>query len=179
MITQEDTSLSIYDMYVIDDSGIPIFAGCTTSDYCMQHSDQHPLHTGFITAIQSFGKEVFSGDLQNLRFPNVKINLKTVGNYSFVFVNPETSDEDLIQNKLDQVAKVFKEKYEKNVKSFYQSDEQFRNFNEDMYKLGLVPKDRLQSTKHYFVTEVGETQKESDSFIDRFKQKFVSLVKRN
>ncbi|MHA2252478.1 MAG: hypothetical protein ACXAD7_19085 [Candidatus Kariarchaeaceae archaeon] len=178
MSNQENTPLSIYDMYVMDNSGIPIFAGCTTSDYCMQHSDQHPLHTGFIAAMQSFGKEVFSGNLQNLRFPDVKLNFKSVGNYTIVFVNPESTDETLIQDKLEQVAKVFKDKYEKDVKSFYISDEQFHNFNEDMYKLGLVPKDRLQSTKQYFVTDLGESQEQSTSLLNRFKQKFVSLVKR-
>ncbi len=84
----------------------------------------------------------------------------------------------MIQDKLDQVAEVFKEIYEKNVKSFYISEEQGLKFNEDMYKLGLVPKDRLQSTKHYFVTDNCESQKQSTSLLNRFKQKFVSLVKK-
>lgn len=179
MSTQETTDLQIYDMYVMDNGGLPIFAGCTVSDFCMQHADQHPLHTGFITALRSFGKEVFSGDLQNLSFPNVKLNFKSVGDYTIVFVNPDSADENMIQEKLNQVAKVFKEKYQKKVKSYYVSDELFQNFNEDMYKLGLVPKDRLQSTRQYFVTDQGKSEEMSTSLIDRFKKKFNSLVKKN
>lgn len=107
------------------------------------------------------------------------LNFKSVGDYTIVFVNPDSADENMIQEKLNQVAKVFKEKYQKKVKSYYVPDELFQNFNEDMYKLGLVPKDRLQSTRQYFVTDQGKSEEMSTSLIDRFKKKFNSLVKKN
>ncbi|MHA2099695.1 MAG: hypothetical protein ACW99A_13545 [Candidatus Kariarchaeaceae archaeon] len=178
MSITEETELSIYDMYVFDNSGIPIFAGCTTSDYCMQHAEQHPLHTGFMAAMQSFGKEVFSGNLQQLKFPNVKLNFKNMGDFTLVMVNPDSVDDDLIQDKLVQASNLFKEKYENRVEIFRISEELALEFNDDMYKIGLLPKDRLQSTKHYFVTDIGESQEKSTSLISRFKQKFISLTKK-
>lgn len=179
MSIQEEVELSIYDMYVMNNSGIPVFAGCTTSDYCAKHADQHPLHTGFIAALQSFGKEVFSGALQNLSFPDVKLNFKAIGDHTLVFVNPISADDDMIQEKLNQAAKVFKDKYEKKIKPYYVSDKQFQDFNEDMYKIGLLPKNRLQSTRHYFVTDEGGSHEQSSSLINRFKQKFNRLIKKN
>lgn len=178
MTTQEEMEFPIYDMYVLDTSGIPIFAGCTTSDYCMAHADQHPLHTGFMSAIQSFGKEVFSGNLQQLTFPDIKLNFKTMGDFTFVMVNPDTVDDDLVRDKLNQALDVFKDKYENRVEVFRVSEELQYEFNDDMYKIGLLPKDRLQSTKHYFVTDVGKSQEQSTSIISRFKQKFTSLIKK-
>ncbi len=177
MSTQKDTELSIYDMYVLEDSGIPIFAGCTTSDYCIQHVEQHPLHTGFMAAMQSFGVEVFSGNLQQLTFPNIKLNFKTQGVYTFVMVNPDWVDDDLVQDKLESVAKLFKDKYENKVESYLISDKLYQEFYDDMIEIGLLPKDRLQSTKHYFISDVGETQEQSKSLIKRFKQKFTRLIK--
>lgn len=178
MSTQDDDSLLIYDMYVMNNSGLPVFAGCTVSDYCMAHSDQHPLHTGFIAALQSFGKEVFSGELQHLKFPKVNVNMRAVGDHTIVFVNPEYVDDALIQDKMDKVASLFKEKYEKNLNLGYVTQEQFDSFTQDAIDLGIVPKDRLQSSKDYFITDHGETKEKSISLRSRFKQKFRSLIKK-
>ncbi len=178
MNTQTESTLSIYDMYLLDNGGIPLFAGCTTSDYCMQHQEQHPLHTGFIAAIQSFSVEVFAGRPEKLNFGHLKLTFKNEGTFTIVFVNPEDADDDLIREKMDKISALFKEKYEKNMQSFYVTDEQTQNFERDMKILGLIPKDRIKSTKHYFITEKGQISKPSESLISRFKQKFVSMIKK-
>ncbi|OLS25254.1 MAG: hypothetical protein HeimC2_19300 [Candidatus Heimdallarchaeota archaeon LC_2] len=178
MSTQKAEGLSIYDMYVLNNSGLPVFAGCTLSDFCLAHADQHPLHTGFLAALLSFGNEVFSGNLQNLKFPTVNVNMKTVGDYTFVFVNPKDVYENFIKSKLDEFAKVFREKYENEIAEGYVTNEQFENFQQDMIELGLIPTDRLKSTKDYFITDQGESEEKSSSLMDRFKQKFRSLIKK-
>ncbi len=63
-------------------------------------------------------------------------------------------------------------------KLFIRDETQFDNFMEDMVKIGLLPKDRIQSTKGYFVTDQGESAERSISLVSRFKQKFRSLVKK-
>ena len=178
MSIQEDDSLLIYDMYVMNNSGLPVFAGCTVSDYCMAHTDQHPLHTGFIAALLSFGKEVFSGELEHLKFPNINVNMRSVGEHTIVFVNPEYADAALIQDKLDKVATLFKDKYEKQLTEGYVTQKQFEDFTQDAIDLGLIPEDRLQSSKDYFITDKGESAKKSSSLLSRFKQKFRSLIKK-
>lgn len=178
MSTKEDDSLLIYDLYVMNNSGLPVFAGCTVSDYCMAHTDQHPLHTGFIAALLSFGKEVFSGELEHLKFPNIKVNMRSAGEYTIVFVNPVKADDDLIQVKLDEVTTLFKEKYEKQLNEAYVTQKQYDDFVEDAIDLGLIPKDRLQSTKDYFITDQGESEEKSISLLSRFKLKFRRLIKK-
>ncbi|MHA2363399.1 MAG: hypothetical protein ACXAC7_05540 [Candidatus Hodarchaeales archaeon] len=176
--TQSDSALSTYDMYLLDNGGIPLFAGCTISDYCMQHQEQHPLHTGFIAAIQSFGNEVFSGYPQKLNFGHLKLTLKNEGSFTVVFVNPEDADDNLIRDKMDKISTLFKEKYEKNIHAFYVTDELSKNFEDDMIKLGLVPQGGIKSTKEYFITEKGQTSQKSASLLGRFKQKFISMIKK-
>ncbi|MDH5402240.1 MAG: hypothetical protein OEY49_07095 [Candidatus Heimdallarchaeota archaeon] len=176
MSNQED--VMIYDLYVMNNSGLPVFAGCTVSDFCMSHAEQHPLHTGFIAALQSFGREVFSGDIQNLNFPNVKLNLKTSGEYTVVFVNPQSVDNDIINTKLEQVSDLFTKKYEKNIKSYAITEKQYTDFVNDVINLGLIPKDRIQSTRAYFVDDTGEQQEQSSTIFTKFKDKFRSLIKK-
>lgn len=178
MSIQEDDSLLIYDLYVMNNSGLPVFAGCTVSDYCMAHTDQHPLHTGFIAALLSFGKEVFSGELEHLKFPHINVNMRSVGEYTIVFVNPENADAALIQDKLDEVATLFKDKYEKQLNEAYVTQKQYDDFVQDAIDLGLIPKDRLQSTKNYFITDQGESEEKSSSLLSRFKLKFRNLIKK-
>ena len=52
---------SIYDIYIVETSGIPIFAGCTATDYCKLHMDQHELQSGFLATMYNFSKETFKG----------------------------------------------------------------------------------------------------------------------
>ena len=73
MNSQTNSKLDIYDIYLLDNGGIPLFARCNLSDYCMEHQEQHPLHTGFIAAIRSFSKEVFSGYPKKLNFGHLKL----------------------------------------------------------------------------------------------------------
>lgn len=179
MSTQTNSTLETYDMYVLDNGGIPLFAGCTVSDYCKDHMESHPLHTGFIAAIRSFGNEVFSGYPEKLNFGHLKLTFKNEGKFTIVFVNPDESDDTLINEKMEQLSKLFKDKYEKDIDYFYVSDEKVEQFSKDMIEMGIVPKDRIQSTKSYFVTEnPHEPSKKSESLIGRFKKKFASLVKK-
>ena len=120
MSTQDETKyLDIYDMYLLDNGGIPLFAGCTASDYCLEHMEQHPLHTGFMAAISSFGKEVFAGFPKRLDFGHLKVTFKNEGDYSVVFVNPPEEDDELISEKMSVISKHFKEHFLKDIKLFY------------------------------------------------------------
>jgi hypothetical protein len=177
MNAQTEIDLKTYDMYVLDNGGIPLFAGCTVSDYCKEHMEEHPLHTGFIAAIRSFGKEVFAGYPEKLNFGHLKLTFKNEGKFTIVFVNPDNSEDALIFEKMNKLSKLFKEKYEKDIEYFYVSDEKTSQFEADMIKLGIVPHDHIKSTRDYFVTNKGESDKKSVSIISRFKHKFSSLVK--
>ena len=121
---------------------------------------------------------MFSGDLQNLTFPEIKILIHTVTDYYFVYVFPKTVDDELISEMTAKAEGKFREKYEKNIDLFKRSEEQFEEFVNDMVDLGFLPKNRIQSTKHYFVTEEETSAEKHESLVERFKQKFQSLVKR-
>jgi len=180
MSSQDTNILNTYDMYVLDNGGIPLFAGCTISDYCKEHMEEHPLHTGFIAAIRSFGNEVFSGYPEKLNFGHLKLTFKNEEKYTIVFVNPETADDVLIKTKINLLSDMFKKKYEKNIEYFYVSDEQTDAFVTDMMNLGILPKDRdhLKLTKEIFITDKGQSSAESVSFFGQFKKKLFSMVKK-
>ena len=174
----QSTTLDTYDMYLLDNGGIPLFAGCTVSNYCLEHMEEHPLHTGFIAAIRSFGNEVFAGYPKRLDFGHLKLTFRNEGDYTVVFVNPQESDDDLIQEKMELLSNLFKEKYAKDINLFYVSDEMTSKFEVDMIDLGLVPREKFQSTKKYFITEKGESSEKSQTLLGRFKKKFSSMIKK-
>ena len=176
--TTDSNALSLYDLYILDNGGIPLFAGCTSSNYCKQHLEEHPLHTGFIAAITSFGNDVFSGYPEQLNFRHLKLTFKVEESFTIVMVNPQDVDDRLIQEKLKEVTSLFKGKYKKLTESAFVSDEFEKQIETDLIALGLAPQDQIQSTKSYFITDKGESSKKSQSLIDRFKQKFSSLVKK-
>ena len=55
----------VYDIFILKGSGLPLLAGCTGSEYCMMHADNHELQAGFLTALFSFSKEAFNSEILN------------------------------------------------------------------------------------------------------------------
>lgn len=174
----KNVGLAIFDIYVLAEGGIPVFAGCSTSDYCASHEGQHPLHAGFIHAIQNFGNEVFSSGIRDLKFDSVKLNFKSTGQYTIVFVNPLSTSDRYIHEKLEEVSELFMHKYEDKVQTHLLSDELYHEFMDDIVGIGLIAKDRIKSTKSIFVSESDKDQaKNGKSIFSRFKQKFINLVR--
>ena len=58
------------------------------------------------------------------------------------------------------------------------TEEEFNQFQQDMVQLGLIPENRLQSTRHYFINDEDQITRKNSSLRSRFKQKYESLVKR-
>ena len=151
-------------MYVIDESGIPIAAGCTGTSYCNAHSDKHPLHTGFINAIQSFGHEVFSDTLMNMEFDGVNLSFRNNDKFTMVAVHRKEDNLEEFNVKLDDLWKIFLERYTSRIKLFQSNEDLFEEFRDDMVKLGLIPGD-------YFVSTIELQEKEQ-------KEKKQSLFRR-
>ena len=82
---------SIYDIYVVEKSGIPLFAGCTASDYCKLHMDQHELQSGFLAAMYNFSKETFKDStLRTINLDDITISMRSESEEGIilVFIHP-------------------------------------------------------------------------------------------
>jgi len=161
----------VYDMYVIDESGIPVAAGCTGTSYCTEHFDKHPLHTGFINAIQSFGHELFSDNLNNMEFNGVNLSFRYNDQFTMVAVHKKEDDLGLFNKKMDDLWNIFLENYTPRVKLFQSNEELFDEFRDDMVKLGLIPGDYFVSTLQLQEKTEG-TDKKQPTIIQRIRSIF-------
>jgi hypothetical protein len=107
----ENYDNSAYDIYLLQSSGLPLLAGCTGSDYCKKHGDQHDLHTGFISALNSFSQEVFTDTPKTILYDQIQINIKSMFDITIVTVHPIKVKTSEINNQLDFILSKFHEKY--------------------------------------------------------------------
>ncbi len=132
---------------MVQSSGLPIFSGCTGSDYCKAHGDQHALHTGFFSAIRTFAQEAFrETNLEGIRFDQIQINFKGDTNTGIylALVHPKQVPREAIEIQLERALEIFMTKFSPYVSEFTQlKDEDTAKFKEDLMKLGIIRTPKL------------------------------------
>ncbi|MCY3414333.1 MAG: hypothetical protein INQ03_21990 [Candidatus Heimdallarchaeota archaeon] len=129
-----------YDLILMKSSGIPIYAGCTGSDYCMKHLGQHQLQTAFLSALYSFSQEAFDEEvLTKIDFSNIQLNFEIEHSKQLLFVgfHPKEVDSKQIQKLLQEALVRFNKRFPGEISDIVQPDD-FLEFSKDLRELGLV-----------------------------------------
>jgi len=114
----------------------------------MEHMDQHELQCGFLSAIHSFSKEIFTGsDLKKLEYDDIKLSFKSDHKIIMAFVHSVKMGDKNIQKDITKAWDKFKEKYDDKVDSIYIEEHLFDDFRDDLWHLGVIP-GKLMSTRH-------------------------------
>lgn len=144
---QMEYTHSAYDIYVIKLSGVPIFAGCTGSDYCQAHDDKHILHSGLFTTFYFFANQSFEGSMiKTILFDDLQINfLVDEANKVMIAVNHPISVENIhIRKQLEYAHKTLIEKYHYLIESETSPNEyDFDSYKQDLVEIGLVPENLI------------------------------------
>ncbi len=125
------------DVFVLQTSGIPLFARCFGGDFCKLHPD-HALQTGFLAAMYSFSQESFGQtDLKSVVFKDIRLDFKIDREKEIIMVFANPLGTEKIDNQLDQSMKLFLEKYGSKIGPLINEDT-FEGFEEDLLKLNVV-----------------------------------------
>ncbi len=130
------------DVFVLQTSGIPLFARCFGGDFCKLHPD-HALQTGFLAAMYSFSQESFGQtDLKSVVFKDIRLDFKINREKEviMVFVNPIGTEK--IETRLDQSMKLFLKKYGSKIGLIIKEDT-FEGFEDDLLQLNVVNKQSM------------------------------------
>ena len=132
---------AIYDIYLMNLSGISIFSGCTGTEYCQAHQGQHELHTGFFSAIHSFSKEAFQeSDMKSMDMGKIQLNFKI--NYEkgimLVLVSPDYVKKKNIKKQLDVTMKTYLNGYADKIEQNTMNDELFKAIMKDLNQQGIL-----------------------------------------
>jgi hypothetical protein len=130
------------DVFVLQTSGIPLFARCFGGDFCKLHPD-HALQTGFLAAMYSFSQESFGQtDLKSVVFKDIRLDFKIDKEKEVIMVFANPIGTEKIDNQLDQSMKLFLEKYGSKIGLVIKEDT-FVGFEEDLLKLNIVNKQSM------------------------------------
>lgn len=130
------------DVFVLQTSGIPLFARCFGGDFCKLHPD-HALQTGFLAAMYSFSQESFGQtDLKSVVFKDIRLDFKIDREKEVIMVFANPIGTEKIENQLDQSMKLFLEKYGSKIGIVIKEDT-FEGFEEDLIKLKVVNKQSM------------------------------------
>ena len=135
-------NLEAYDVYLFKTSGLPLLAGCTGSDYCMNHLPNHELHTAFMAALQSFSRESFSDNtVQTVMMQDFQLNMIMNPNNDLIFgaVHSSSLDTNKIRELIKKGSDLFTKKYEKQLVNDILPQNTFDEFTEELLKLELIP----------------------------------------
>ncbi|MFW9903535.1 MAG: hypothetical protein ACFFFH_04320 [Candidatus Thorarchaeota archaeon] len=125
------------DVFILQTSGVPLFAKCYGGDYCKLHPD-HALQSGFLAAMYSFAEESFGQDeLKSVVFNDIRLDFKIdkIKEIIMVFANPLGTKN--VEDQLGQAMKVFLEKYGSKIGLIIKEDT-FREFESDLLDLNIV-----------------------------------------
>ncbi len=131
----------IYDILLIRTNGLPIFAGCTGSDYCMMHMEQHELQSGLIAALYSFSKEAFNDNtMEAVLFDKIELNFEVDEDRGLIlaFIHPPGIDMDHIKEQLKQGMDIFIKHYNDRIKEYIIEEELFEQYAKDLRKLKII-----------------------------------------
>ncbi len=107
-------NMGISDVLIFQVSGLPIVARCYGGNYCKLHPD-HSLLTGFLSAINSFSKEIGQEELQAVLFKLISL-VFSEGEGIMVVIGVDKDEEiDAIQyfEYADQLRKEFLQQFPK------------------------------------------------------------------
>jgi hypothetical protein len=134
------------DIFVLQTSGIPLFAKCFGGNYCKLHPD-HSLQTGFLAAMYSFSKESFGQtELKSVIFKDIKLDFKINKEKEviLVFVNP--LEEANVETQLDKALSLFIEKYGAKLGPIIHEDT-FKGFEQDLIENRIVTREAMGDIK--------------------------------
>lgn len=133
--------LQAYDIYLIRTSGIPLFAGCTQSDYCMTHMQQHELQAGFLAAINAFSKEAFEDEkIHTIYMDNIQINFIVNENDGLIFavLHDINADTEFIKRRLKDAYDIFTARFPEAKDESNLDVSRFEEVTHILRQLGLV-----------------------------------------
>ena len=151
------------DVFILQTSGVPLFAKCYGGDYCKLHPD-HALQTGFLAAMYSFAEESFGQDeLKSVVFNEIRLDFKIdkVKEIIMVFANP--LDTKNVEERLNRAMKVFLENYGSKIGPIIKEDT-FKEFEGDLLDLDIVRSSAMGT--------LTPKMKKKKSFWSRFKSLF-------
>ncbi len=135
------TELQAYDIYLIRTSGIPLFAGCTQSDYCMTHMQQHELQAGFLAAINAFSKEAFEDEkIHTIYMDNIQINFIVDEKDGLIFavLHDINADTEFIKRRLKDAYEIFVSRFPEAKDESHLDVGRFEEVTHILHQLGLV-----------------------------------------
>ncbi|WP_371802241.1 hypothetical protein [Candidatus Lokiarchaeum ossiferum] len=136
---------NLYDFYVIRLNGLPIFAGCSGTDYCQGHVAQHQLHAGFFSALYAFANEAFQDvRLETIYFDKIQMNLliSESDNIMIIFVHHRSKSLQKIRELMNQTWEIFKQDYIPKLKENQFQKDLYKAFLEDLKRLKVILPDK-------------------------------------
>ncbi len=141
---------SVYDIYIVEKSGIPLFAGCTASDYCKLHMDQHELQSGFLAAMYNFSKETFNdSNLRTIAFDNITISMKSDKEEGIilVFIHPVRINPKIMDAKMTKALQVFMTNFFPNLDANTVDPAMFDLYKDELRELRIIPISLMNTIK--------------------------------
>jgi hypothetical protein len=132
-----------YDIYVLRLSGVPIFAGCTGSDYCTEHVKNHETHSAFLSAIYSFSKGLSADNrLKSIVFDTIQINMRVDerNDLMIVLVHPKEVAPEKIRQQIEAAHDLFLEKYKRRFErdASLSGEQIFKKFEKDLRERNIL-----------------------------------------
>ena len=125
------------DVFILQTSGVPLFAKCYGGDYCKLHPD-HALQTGFLAAMYSFAEESFGQDeLISVVFNDIRLDFKINKEKEIIMVFANPLGTENVEDRLSQAMKIFLEKYGAKIGSVIKED-MFQEFENDLLDLDII-----------------------------------------
>ncbi len=101
------------------------------------------LIAGFMSAMDSFSKEVTGSSIRSINFKDYIFhfyNDEETDNNLFVFIADSEEDVELINYKINKIASIFNEKYSDTLKNFNGNVYKFNKFKEILIEMNLAQK---------------------------------------
>ena len=125
------------DVFILQTSGVPLFAKCYGGNYCKLHPD-HALQTGFLAAMYSFAEESFGQDeLKSVVFNDIRLDFKIDKEKEIIMVFANPLGTEKVEERLNQAMKIFLEKYGSEIGVIIKED-MFQEFESDLHDLDIV-----------------------------------------
>ena len=151
------------DVFILQTSGVPLFAKCYGGDYCKLHPD-HALQTGFLAAMYSFAEESFGQDeLKSVVFNDIRLDFKIDKEKEIIMVFANPLGTKNVEDRLEQAMKVFLEKYGSKIGTIIK-DDTFQEFETDLLNLDIVRRPAMGT--------IASPMKKKKSLWSRLKSRF-------
>ncbi len=125
------------DVFILQTSGVPLFAKCYGGNYCKMHPD-HALQTGFLAAMYSFAEESFGQDeLKSVVFNDIRLDFKIDKEKEIIMVFANPLGTEKVEERMNQAMATFLEKYGSRISDIVIEDT-FQEFEQDLLDLNVV-----------------------------------------